>query len=52
MRTPAVMAKKACLKPIPKTKAAAQPDQAPVAGKGMATKIANPKVPYFSNVSE
>jgi hypothetical protein len=32
IRTPAVMAMSACLKPIPKTKAAAHPDQAPVAG--------------------
>lgn len=52
IRTPAVIAISACLKPIPKTKAAAHPDHAPVAGSGMATKIANPRVPYFSKVSE
>lgn len=52
IRTPAVIAMSACLKPIPKTKAAAHPVHAPVTGSGMATKIAKPNEPYFSILAE
>jgi len=49
--TPAAIAGRECLNLIPKTKAAAQPDHAPVAGKGMATKIVKARSPYFSKLS-
>ncbi len=47
--TPANIARKAFLDLKPKTNAAAQPVQAPVAGNGMPTNMARPIGPYFSN---
>lgn|SRR5690554_5218854 len=48
---PRAIAGNACLNLIPNTNAAAQPDQAPVAGRGMATKIVSARSPYFSKFS-
>jgi hypothetical protein len=51
IKTPETIASNACLNLTPKTNAAAQPDQAPVAGRGIATKIVSARSPYFSKLS-
>lgn len=48
IRMPAVMAGREYRRRMPKTNAAAQPVQAPVTGRGIATKGINAIAPYFS----
>jgi len=50
MNTPKVMERKASLNFSPKRKAAIEPVQAPVPGKGIAIKSASPIHPYLSTI--